>query len=117
MRIGNKQLFQLHAEFCKVLANPKRLMIIALLSKKDLSVGDIAKATETPLPAISQHLRVLRQHHIVNTKKEGQSVVYSIVDPSLMEACVKIRQILLKSMYQRGAIAKEIDPEGIVLDN
>lgn len=115
MKINNHEIFQLHAEFCKVLSNPKRLMIIALLSKSDLSVGEIAGATDTALATISQHLRVLREHHIVNTKKDGQVVFYSLADPDLMEACVKIRRVLLKSMHQRGAIARDIDPEGVVM--
>jgi ArsR family transcriptional regulator len=117
MKITNHEIFHLHAEFCKVLSNPKRLMIIALLSKKDMCVGDMAKATDTALATISQHLRVLRECHIVNTRKEGQVVIYSLTDPVLMEACVMIRRVLLKSMHQRGAIAREIDPEGVSPDN
>jgi len=117
MKIENSEIFNLHAEFCKVLSNPKRLMIIALLSKKDMCVGDLAEATDTALATVSQHLRVLRERHIVNTKKEGQVVVYSLADPALMEACVMIRRVLLKSMYLRGTIAREIDPEGVSLDD
>jgi DNA-binding transcriptional ArsR family regulator len=116
MKIKNNEIFHLHAEFCQVLSNPKRLMIIALLSKKDMCVGDIAKATDTSSATISQHLRVLRERHIVSTNKEGQVVYYSLVDPALMEACVIIRRVLLKSMHQRGVIAREIDPEGVSLD-
>ena len=116
MKISNHEIFQLHAEFCKVLSNPKRLMIIALLSKRAMSVGEIAKATDTALATISQHLRVLRESHIVNTKKDGQVVYYSLVDPKLMEACVMIRRVLLESMNRSGAIAREIDPEGVSLD-
>jgi ArsR family transcriptional regulator, virulence genes transcriptional regulator len=117
MKINNIEIFNLHAEFCKVLSNPKRLMIIALLSKKDMCVGDIAKATNTALATISQHLRVLREQHIVNTKKEGQVVFYSLADPALMEACVMIRRVLLTSMHRRGTIAREVDPEGVSLDD
>ena len=117
MKIVNFKIFNLHAEFCKVLSNPKRLMIIALLSKKDMCVGDIAKATDTALATISQHLRVLREQHIVNTKKDGQVVFYSLADPDLMKASVIIRRVLLKSMYIRGTIAREIDPEGVSLDD
>ncbi|MBN2337661.1 MAG: winged helix-turn-helix transcriptional regulator [Acidobacteria bacterium] len=117
MKITNHQIFQLHADFCKVLSNSKRLIIIALLSKKDLCVGDIAKASDTPLPTVSQHLRRLRELHIVNTKKKGQVVVYSLADPDLMKACVMIRRVLLKSMRQRGMIAQGIDPEGVSLSD
>lgn len=113
MKVTNHEVFHLHAEFCKVLANPKRLMIIALLSKQEMSVGELAEATETALPTISQHLRVLREHHIVATRKEGQTVYSSLVDPRIMEACTKIRAVLLDSMKRRGVIAREIDPLGV----
>ena len=80
-------------------------------------MGEMAKATDTALATISQHLRVLRECHIVNTRKEGQVVFYSLVNPVLMEACVMIRRVLLQSMHQRGAMAREIDPEGVSLED
>ena len=77
MKISNHEIFQLRAGLCQVLSNPKRLMIMALLSKQDLSVGEIAKATDTALATISQqHLRVLREHHMVNTRKDGKTFFY-----------------------------------------
>ena len=82
-----------------------------------MSVGEIAKATDTALATVSQHLRVLRERNIVNTKKDGQVVFYSLADPKLMEACVMIRRVLLESMRRRGTIAREIDPEGVSLDD
>lgn len=117
MKVANFEVFQLHADFCKVLSNPKRLMIIALLSKQELSVGEIAAATKTALPTISQHLRVLRERHIIATRKEGQTVYSRLIDQRLMEACIKIRAVLLDSMKQRGIIAHEIDPVGLSLED
>lgn len=117
MKISNPDIFQLHADFCKVLASPKRLMIIALLSKREMSVGEIAEATDTALPTISQHLRVLREHHIVSTRREGQTIYSSLTDKRLMEACIKIRTVLLDSMKHRGTIAHEIDPLGVSMDD
>jgi ArsR family transcriptional regulator len=114
MKISSSKLFSLHAEFCKVLANPKRLMIIALLSKREMSVGELAAATEVPLTTISQQLRVLRERNVVSTHKVGQTVYCSLTDPRLMEACVRIRTILLDNMRQRGTLAQEIDPEGVL---
>ena len=111
-KVTNPEVFRLHAEFCKVLANPKRLMIIALLSEHEMSVGELAEATDTALPTISQHLRVLREHHIVATRKEGQTVFSRIIDPRIMDACTAIRSVLLDSMKRRGDIAHEMDPLG-----
>ena len=117
MEIWNYEIFQLHADYCKMLANPKRLMILALLSRKEMSVGDIADRLDTPLPTTSQHLTALRHKHIVEARKEGQTVYYSITDPRLMEACILIRSVLLDGMKKRGEIAREIevDPMGVVV--
>jgi len=113
MKIQNVELFRLHADFCKVLANPKRLMIIALLSKREMSVGEVAQACDVPLTTISQHLRVLREQNVVTTRKDGQTVYCQLADARLMDACVQIRTVLLDNMRQRGTLAEEIDPEGV----
>ena len=100
-----------------MLASPKRLMMIALLSNREMSVGEIAEATNTALPTISQHLGVFREHHIVATRRQGQSIYSHLTDECLMEACIKIRTVLLESMKQRGTIAHEFDPIGVSMDD
>ena len=115
MKIQNHELFELHANFCKVLANPKRLMIIALLSKGEMSVGELAAAIDTSLATTSQHLRVLREHDVVANRKDGQTVYYSTTDPRLMKACTTIRTVLLDRMKTRGLVARELEPEGVVI--
>ena len=117
MKIQNPEVFRLHAEFCKVLANRKRLMILALLSKHELSVGEIVKSLEMRLTNISQHLRVLRSHNIVKRRKEGQTVYYSLADPRLIEACTLIRSVLLDDLKKRGMIAQEIDVDSLVIED
>jgi DNA-binding transcriptional ArsR family regulator len=114
MKIQNPELFRLHANFCKVLANPTRLMIIALLSKSELNVSQLAEFTETSLATTSQHLRVLREHDVVTGRKEGQTVYYNVTDERLMDACTRIRTILLDNMKARGLVAHELEPTGIV---
>jgi ArsR family transcriptional regulator len=116
MKIRNEEIFNLHADFCKMLANPKRLMILALLSRKEMSVGELAESMDTAMATVSQHLTALRGKHIVEARKEGQTVYYHSTDPRLIEACTAIRTILLDGMKRRGEIAKEIevDPVGVV---
>lgn len=114
LKIANKELFRLHAEFCKTLANPKRLMIIALLDRGELSVGEIVEGTGVSLATISQHLKALRMQHIVRTRKQGQKVFYSLTDPRLVEACVKIREVLLDQLKSRGVAARELEIRDLV---
>lgn len=112
MQIRNNEVFALHAELCKVLSSPMRLMIIDLLGRRDLSVGDIAGQLKANPTTVSQHLRILRDRQIVQTRKQGQSVIYRLAYPRMIEACHIIRSILMDSLQQRGQIAADLAPKG-----
>ncbi len=116
VKIKNKELFNLHADFCKMLANPKRLMILNLLGVKEMSVGEIADAIGVPLANISQHLNVLKNNGVVKYRNEGHTVYYSLVDPKLLDVCHMTRKILVERMKERGLLANEIDIDSIVTD-
>ena len=109
----NRKLFELHAEYCRALANPNRLMILDCLREGvEHSVGDIAEMIEAPLSTVSQHLSALKAKSIVESRKEGQTVYYRIVDSRLTEACQTIRAVLLDTMKRRGEIAaREMNQE------
>ncbi len=109
MKIANPEIFDLHAEFCKVIANPKRLMIISMLGEHEMSVGDMADAVGATISNVSQHLRVLRSHNIVQVRKEGQVVYYCLTDPQLPELCKEIRALLLKIMRKQGNVARGLE--------
>lgn len=64
------------ADVLKLLADPTRLAILAMLDGRELPVGAIAAALERPVPAVSQHLAKLRAHDLVATRREGSSVHY-----------------------------------------
>jgi DNA-binding transcriptional ArsR family regulator len=107
-------IFELHADLCKTLSNPKRLMILALLAKKEMSVGEIAEVIAVPLSNVSQHLALLKAQSLVQTRKEGQTVHYSLSDRRIIQACTLIRSVLLDKMKERGQIAQESDPQYMV---
>jgi len=107
-------IFELHADLCKTLSNPKRLMILALLAKKETSVGEIAEVIAVPLSNVSQHLSLLKAQSLVQARKDGQTVYYSLSDRRIIQACTLIRSVLLDKMKERGQIAREIDPRYVV---
>ena len=107
-------IFELHADLCQTLSNPKRLMILALLAKKEMNVGEIAEVIAVPLSNVSQHLSLLKAQSLVRTRKDGQTVYYSLSDRRIIEACTLIRSVLLDKMKERGQVAQEIDPRYVV---
>ena len=67
------------------LADPTRRDIFEKLSKRALSVGDLAAQLPVSRPAVSQHLRVLKDAGLVDVRSEGTRNVYA-VDPRGVEA-------------------------------
>lgn len=74
------------AELLKVLANENRLMIFCALMERSLTVGEIAKQVPNiTLSALSQHLSLLKAHGILESRKTGQNITYSITDHRVEE--------------------------------
>jgi ArsR family transcriptional regulator len=69
---------QVMAENLKLLGDKSRLTILALLKEQDLCVCDIVEFLEMSQPSISQHLRKLKSAGLVNEKRRGQWVYYSL---------------------------------------
>ena len=62
----------------KAMANERRIFILCLLLEGELSVGQIAEKLELSQSALSQHLGWLRKDELVSTRKESQTVFYSL---------------------------------------
>jgi DNA-binding transcriptional ArsR family regulator len=107
-------VFELHADLCKTLANPKRLMILALLARKEMSVGELAEVLAIPLSNVSQHLTTLKAQHVVQNRKDGRTALYRLADRRIIEACSLIRSVLLEGMKERGQVAHDTDPRYVV---
>ncbi|MDR9450343.1 MAG: metalloregulator ArsR/SmtB family transcription factor [Acidimicrobiia bacterium] len=93
MSIAN-ELNQLHAGVCKGLADPKRLLIINALRDGEMSVGEICEELELPQANVSQHLAIMRERGLVNARKDGQFVFYSLTTMKIVEAVDLLRQVM-----------------------
>jgi len=110
-------IFELHARLCRTLSNSTRLKILALLGKQERSVGELAEIIGVSPSNLSQHLAVLRAHHLVLARKRAQSVFYSLADRRMIQACALIRTVLLNEMKTRGEIAHGVDARYVVTTN
>jgi DNA-binding transcriptional ArsR family regulator len=107
-REQEKQLFQLQADLCQVLADPTRLEILYLLGERPKAVKDLVAATGQRQAKISQHLSVMRQRDIVRTERVGTIVLYSLANPRILEACHITRELLLERLMHQGSLASTI---------
>ena len=102
------RIFELQAEICQTLANPKRLQILSLLKKGELSVGEMVKAMNIAKANLSQHLSVMRQKGILVTRREGTMIYYRLARPKITEACAIMREVLMDSLADQEKLSKSI---------
>lgn len=62
----------------KAMGNRKRLQVLFALQGKEMSVGELEKIIDLSQSALSQHLAVLRRENIVKTRRDAQTIYYSI---------------------------------------
>ena len=70
--------FKQITRFFTAMGDPIRLQIVLLLREKPLNVGEIAAHFQISRPAISHHLRVLKDANILDSEKTGQEIYYQM---------------------------------------
>ena len=68
------------ARLLKALGNEKRLMLLCLLVEGERSVGELNARLDLSQSALSQHLAVLREDKLVTTRREAQTIYYSLAE-------------------------------------
>jgi ArsR family transcriptional regulator, virulence genes transcriptional regulator len=68
------------AALLKALAHPARLLVLCRLVEGEASVGELQPVTGLGLSALSQHLGVLRELALVATRRDAQTIHYSLAD-------------------------------------
>lgn len=73
------------SKFFKSLGDPTRLKILIALSEGEKNVTAITTVLDMEQSAVSHQLKILRDHHLVKTRKEGKTVYYSLDDQHVID--------------------------------
>ena len=84
---------QRYAAVGRALADPKRLCVLESLASGELSVSDLSATVGCQVPNMSQHLSVLRSAGLVTSRRDGNTVLYRLADPRVLEAYRLIQDI------------------------
>ena len=98
------QIYQYHAEMCQVFSHPKRLEVINVLREGEMSVTELAQKLELTIGNLSQHLSMMKERHILTTRKEGNMVYYRILNPKLLRCFDMMREMLFDQIKQDAAL-------------
>lgn len=73
------------AELLKAMSNENRLLILCHLGEKEMSVNELNNFIDLSQSSLSQHLARLRQDGLVKTRRESQTIFYTIANPSVVK--------------------------------
>ncbi|NLC23834.1 MAG: helix-turn-helix transcriptional regulator [Oxalobacter sp.] len=72
------------AQTLRALSNEDRLLLLCQLSKGEKSVSELEEQLDIHQPSLSQQLGVLRTEGLVNTRREGKRIYYSVASPKVL---------------------------------
>jgi ArsR family transcriptional regulator len=101
---AEEELCRLQAEFCKGMAHPKRILILNLLKDGEKSVNALVALTGISQSNISQHLSFMRRIGILQSRREGLNICYSIADYRITEACELVRKAIGERVRRNRAV-------------
>lgn len=90
----DRRKFKRQAKVLKALASESRLMIVDRLSQGECTVGELTDLVGSDQSTVSKHLAVLRSHGIVEDRREGNNVFYSLLTPCVMNFFSCASQVL-----------------------
>lgn len=85
--------YRLQAHIVKALAHPTRLEMVALLRDGERCACEFGPLLGLRQANVSQHLSVLRKAHLVNTRRDGVRIMYSLSDERMTDAVDTLAQI------------------------
>jgi DNA-binding transcriptional ArsR family regulator len=103
-----EDMIKLQSELCKTFSNPSRMQVIKLLYKKEMQASELIKETEMSKANLSQHMAILVKNGIVNAKKDGRKICYSLSDPKIRQACSIMQDVMINAIRKKNSMVEKI---------
>ena len=106
-----RPLYEIKANLFKALAHPARIRILEILSAGDppTPVSEILARCDIEPTLLSQHLAVLKRHHVVSSHRVGNAVIYQLAHPLISELLVIARTFLADTLGAQRDQLKALD--------
>jgi rhodanese-related sulfurtransferase/DNA-binding transcriptional ArsR family regulator len=88
-----EQVYQELSRVTHAISNAKRMELIDVLSQKGYSVEELSKEIAMSIASTSQHLQVLKSVKLVDAKRQGNFIIYSITDDSVLRLVSAVKEL------------------------
>jgi DNA-binding transcriptional ArsR family regulator len=90
-------------ELLKAMANPARLMVLCQIAHGEKSVGELERTVGLSQSGLSQHLAVLRNKQIVTTRRDAQTIYYSLASEEAAAVMATLYQVFCAAAAKGAA--------------
>src|SRR5271165_4135236 len=112
MGLMQNMLQEYKASVFQALAHPTRIAILEVLREGEMPAGAIQERLGVEQANVSQHLAILRSRKIVNSRKQGNQVFYSLRNKVLIKVLDLMRQYFQAHLNESVQMLGEIQAEG-----
>jgi len=102
-------IYEIKAQFFKTLGHPARIRVLEVLRDGERTVSELVPAVGIEASHLSQQLGILRRANLVQTRKDGNTVLYSVGSPMIFELLDVARRILTSSLDETRALLAELE--------
>lgn len=106
-RDAKDTLYEQFARIGKAVANPKRIELLDLLAQGERSVEDLARGAAMGVTNASNHLQILRQARLVETRKEGTRVLYRLAGDGVLRFYIELRDLARSRLAEVGEVVRD----------
>ena len=92
----------------RTLGEPIRIRLLQALQDGERNVTDLVAAVRSTQPNVSKHLRILQEAGLAARRQEGNSVYYSITDPSVFVLCDAVCRSVGEGLQRNARLAQEM---------
>lgn len=108
MDADTKKFYELKAEIIQAAAHPIRLAIIEFLADGEQCVCDIADFVDGQRSNVSRHLSVMLKAGVVESRKDGLKVIYSLKTPCIVKFLGCVEEALKEKMRSQADLLKKL---------
>lgn len=113
MQSSAHELSELEAKLCCAFADSTRILILYALNGQPHNVTELTAELGIPQPTTSRHLKVLRDHGLVRTTRQGVTITYELADCRLIEALNLLRAVLHDQLACKANMVSEMQGTSI----
>ncbi|MBZ5859402.1 metalloregulator ArsR/SmtB family transcription factor [Flavihumibacter profundi] len=112
-----EQVYQELSRVTNAISNPKRMELIDVLSQKSYSVEELSREIDMSVASTSQHLQVLKSAKLVDTQRQGNFIIYSIADDSVLKMVSAVKELGFRKIAEIDRLIADFKTDKNLLES